>query len=131
MYNHQKQNDMKRAIFAVALFLSIFTLWSCEEDRWGYDNKVIFSAEGGSKEVEGDSTICHLSIGDYNGNEISATEVAGVMTVTYDWLTATAQKNGNEIVLTAEPNKTGKQRKLYVYGSIHNRFTDITVIQKK
>ena len=122
---------MKQVLFAVALFLSIFALWSCEEDRWGYDNKVIFSAEGGSEEVEGDSPIYHLSIGDYNGNEISATEVAGVMTVKYDWLTASAAKHSNEITLTAEPNNTGKERKLYVYGSIHNRFTDITVIQSK
>ena len=122
---------MKQVLFAVALFLSIFALWSCEEDRWGYDNKVIFLAEGGSEEVEGDSPIYHLSIGDYNGNEISATEVAGVMTVKYDWLTASAAKHSNEITLTAEPNNTGKERKLYVYGSIHNRLTDITVIQSK
>ena len=122
---------MKRIIFIAALVLSVFTFNSCEEDRWGYDNKVIFSADGGAKEIEGDSPIHHLSIGDYNGKEKDAVEVTGVMTVTYDWLTATAIKGDDEIHLIAAPNKTGKQRKLYVYGAIDNRSTDITVIQGK
>ena len=122
---------MKRMFFAVALFLSIFTLWSCEEDRWGWDNKVVFSAAGGEEDVDGDDAIHTLSIGDGRGDEKGAVEIGGIMTVTYDWLTATAQKNGNEIVLTAEPNNTGKERKLYVYGMIRNTVMDITVIQKK
>ena len=53
------------------------------------------------------------------------------MTAKFDWLTASAVKNTNEILLTAEPNTTGKERKLYVYASVDNRFVDITVIQKK
>lgn len=122
---------MKRSVFIVALILSVFTLNSCEEDQWGYDNKVIFSAQGGEEDVDGDASIYHLSIGEYNGNEKAATEIAGVMTVTYDWLTATAIKGDNEIHLIATPNKTGKKRKLYVYGAIDNRSTDITVIQDK
>lgn len=122
---------MKRLFLIAALLLTALSFNSCEEDRWGYDNKVIFSAEGGNEEVDGDSPIYHLSIGNYNGEEKDAVEVAGVMTVTYDWLTATAIKGDDEIHLIAAPNKTGKQRKLYVYGSIDNRFTDITVIQGK
>lgn len=122
---------MKRFIFIAALVLSVFTFNSCEEDQWGYDNRVIFSAKGGEEDVDGDYSIYALSIGDYNGNEESATEVAGVMTVTYDWLTVTAIKGDNEIHLIAQPNKTGKKRKLYVYGAINNRSTDITVIQDK
>ena len=122
---------MKQVLFAVALFLSIFALWSCEEDKWGYDNKVIFSARGGIEDVDGDRDIYTLSIADHNGNEISATEVAGIMTVKYDWLTASAAKHSNEITLTAEPNNTGKRRKLYVYAMVDNRSVDITVIQEK
>ena len=122
---------MKRFIFIAALILTVFTFNSCEEDRWGYDNKVVFSADGGTREVDGDVSIYSLSIGNYQGDEQHAVEILGVMSVTYDWLTATAVKNTEEILLIAEPNKTGKQRKLYVYGSIHNRFTDITVIQSK
>ena len=122
---------MKRFIFIAALILTVFTFNSCEEDRWGYDNKVVFSADGGTREVDGDVSIYSLSIGNYQGDEQHAVEILGVMSVTYDWLTATAVKNTEEILLIAEPNKTGKSRKLYVYGAVNNRFIDITVIQDK
>ena len=114
-----------------ALVLAAFTFNSCEEDRWGYDNKVVFSADGGHEDDEGDDSVYTLSIGDKNGNEKTAIDALGVMTVTYDWLTATAVKGENEIHLDAAPNKTGKQRKLYVYGMIGNNVMDITVIQNK
>ena len=122
---------MKQFFFIATLAVLILGFSSCEEARWGYDNKVIFSANGGTEDEDGDNSIYHLSIGDYNGNEKGAIEEAGVMTVTYDWLTATAVKGDNEIILIAAPNKTGKKRKLYVYGAIDNRSTDITVIQDK
>lgn len=122
---------MKRFIFIAALVLSVFGLNSCEEDRWGYDNRVVFSALGGEEDVDGDEPIHNLSIGNHDGKEISATEIGNIMTATYDWLTVTAIKGSSEIRIIAAPNKTGKQRKLYVYGSINSRFTDITVIQKR
>ena len=122
---------MRRFLMVAALLLSAFALNSCEEDRWGFDNRVVFSAAGGEEDVDGDASIYNLSIGDYNGEEKSAVEIAGVLTVTYDWLTATAVKGENEIHLVAAPNKTGKQRKLYVYGMIRNNVMDITVIQNK
>ena len=40
-------------------------------------------------------------------------------------------KNSTEIKLIAEPNNTGKKRKLYVYGMVHNKVIDITVVQDK
>ena len=122
---------MRRFLMVAALLLSAFAPNSCEEDRWGFDNRVVFSAAGGEEDVDGDASIYNLSIGDYNGEEKSAVEIAGVLTVTYDWLTATAVKGSDEIHLVALPNKTGKQRKLYVYGAIDNRSTDITVVQNK
>lgn len=122
---------MKRFVFVAALLLSVFAFNSCEEDKFGWDNKVVFSAQGGAEDVDGDANIYNLSIGNYQGEEKSAVEVAGIMTAKFDWLTASAVKNTNEILLTAEPNTTGKERKLYVYVSVDNRFVDITVIQKK
>ena len=121
---------MKRTIFIVALFLSIFTLSSCEEDRWGYENKVVFSAQGGSEEVDGDEAFHTLSIGTYHGDEKTA-QGEIIMVVSYDWLTASAVKGTDEILLVAEPNNTGKKRKLFVYGMVRDRVMDITVIQEK
>ena len=117
-------------IFVATLLLSIFALNSCEEDKFGYDNKVTFSARGGEEEVDGDDAIYTLSIGDYNGNEKQA-EGEVIMVANYDWLTASAVKGSTEIKLIAEPNTTGKRRKLYVYGMVRNKVIDITVIQDK
>jgi hypothetical protein len=122
---------MKRFIFVAALLLSVFAFNSCEEDAYGWDNKVIFSAQGGVEDVDGDADIYTLSIGNYNGEENPATEIAGIMTAKFEWLTATAMKNSDEIVLTAEPNDTGKERRLYVYAMSGNKVIDITVVQKK
>ena len=121
---------MKRIIFAVAILLSVFAFSSCEEDKFGYDNRVVFSARGGEEEVDGDESIYTLSIGDYDGNEKQA-EGEVIMVVNYDWLTASAVKNSTEIKLIAEPNNTGKKRRLYVYGMVRNKIIDITVVQDK
>lgn len=122
---------MKRFILVVALLLSAFAFNSCEEDRWGYDNRVVFSALGGEEDVDGEGPLHTLSIGDGAGDENFAVEAGGLMTVTYDWLTATLIESDNEIHLVAAPNKTGKKRKLYVYGMVGNRVMDITVVQNK
>lgn len=122
---------MKRFIFVAALLLSVFAFNSCEEDKLGWDNKVVFLAQGGVEDVDGDADIYTLSIGNYNGEENDAVEVAGIMTAKFDWLTASAMKNSDEIVLTAEPNNTGKDRKLFVYAMSGNKVIDITVVQKK
>ena len=121
---------MKRLILAAALLVSIFAFTSCEEDQWGYDNKVIFSARGGEEDVDGDVPIYALSIGDYNGKEKQA-EGEVILVVNYDWLTASTVKGSDDIQLTVAPNTTGKKRKLYVYGAVDNRFIDITVVQDK
>ena len=122
---------MKRFLLIATFILVAFAFNSCEEDRWGWDNKVVFSAAGGEEDVDGDDAIHTLSIGDGRGDEKGAVEIGGVMTVTYDWLTATTVKGGNEIHLIAQPNKTGERRKLYVFGMVGNLTMDITVVQNK
>ena len=122
---------MKRMIFVATLLFAVLMFNSCEEDKWGWDNKVVFSAAGGTQEVDGDEDIYTLSIGDGNGDEKSAVEIAGLMTVTYDWLTAMAVNGGDEIRLIAAPNTTGKRRKLYVFSMVRNHTLDVTVVQNK
>ena len=122
---------MKRFLLIATFILVAFAFNSCEEDRWGWDNKVVFSAAGGEEDVDGDDAIHTLSIGDGRGDEKGAVEIGGVMTVTYDWLTATTVKGGDEIRIIAQPNKTGERRKLYVFGMVGNLTMDITVVQNK
>ena len=124
---------MKRFMIIATLLLMAISFNSCEEDRWGYDNRVIFSAAGGEEDVDGDidAPLHSLSIGDGQGDEKAATEVAGILTVTYDWLTAMVREADDEIHLIAQRNTTGKRRKLIVFGMVGNRVLDITVIQNK
>lgn len=124
---------MKRFMIIATLLLMALSFNSCEEDRWGYDNRVIFSAAGGEEDVDGDidAPLHSLSIGDGQGDEKAATEVAGFLTVTYDWLTAMVREADDEIHLVAQRNTTGKRRKLIVFGMVGNRVLDITVIQNK
>jgi hypothetical protein len=122
---------MKRLFLIAALLLTALSFNSCEEDQWGYDNRVIFTAQGGEEDIDGEDAIHTLSIGSPDGKEEFSVEVGNIMTAKLDWLTAIAIKGDNEIQLIAEPNETGKKRKLYVYGMIRNKVMDITVIQDK
>ena len=126
---------MKRiALWAVAL-LTILGLQSCNKDKFGYERQVEFTAEGGTKSVTGTESIYELSIANYNGNEEwDDDELDGnesVMTVHFDWLSAVATRHTKTIVITAEPNKTGKRRVLYIYGEVRDRSSCIKVIQDK
>ena len=77
---------MKRLFLIAALVLMALSFNSCEEDRWGYDNRVVFSAAGGDEEVDGDASIYNLSIGDGEGEERSAVEIAGVLEKFQKWV---------------------------------------------
>ncbi len=122
---------MRRFLIVMAAVVSALVMNACEEDKWGYDNRVVFEAYGGEEDVDGDAPVYTLSIGNHEGDEKEAVEVDGVLTVTYDWLTATVVKGDDEIRLVAEPNTTGKSRKLYLYGMVFNNVMDVTVIQKR
>ena len=126
---------MKRILFIASMMLTIFGLTSCNKDNFGYEKQVDFSAEGGTKIVTGTESIYELSIANYNGeeewddDELDGNET--IMSVHFDWLSAVATRHTKTIVITAEPNKTGKRRVLYVYGAVRNRSSCIKVVQNK
>lgn len=123
---------MKRFVMIAMLVLLAFALNSCEKDKWGFDNKVIFSADGGEKSVQGNAPVATLAIGTNPSNKKNALDIAANLAITYDWLTATAVKGDNEIHLIALPNNTGKDRRLHIYSKTHDeKVINITVIQKK
>ena len=126
---------MKRIVLLAIAVLSIFGIQSCNKDNFGYEKVVEFTADGGTQTVTGPEPIYELSIANYNGNEeydddeLDDNEL--VMTVKYNWLSAVATRHTKTIVITAEPNTTGKRRVLYVYGDVNNRSASIKVIQNK
>lgn len=127
---------MKSIIVLCAMaLLSILGMQSCNKDNFGYERKVEFTAKGGTQTITGTEPIYELSIANYNGEEeYDDDELDGdesVMSVKFRWLSATAKRNTKTIVITAEPNTTGKRRVLYVYGDVNNRSASIKVIQDK
>ena len=126
---------MKRLFFIAAMLLTVFSFASCNKDNFGYEKQIEFTAEGGTKTVTGTESIYELSIANYNGEEEwDDDELDGnesVMTVHFDWLSAVATRHTKTIVVTAEPNKTGKRRVLYIYGEVRDRSSCIKVIQDK
>ena len=126
---------MKRIVLLAIAVLSIFGIQSCNKENFGYEKVVEFTADGGTQTVTGTEPIYELSIANYNGNEeydddeLDDNEL--VMTVKYNWLSAVATRHTKTIVITAEPNTTGKRRVLYVYGDVNNRSASIKVIQNK
>lgn len=101
-------------------------------DNYGYPDRVSFTAEGGSKSVKGGHGFYQISITDYNGGHGNSetTEEEGLSTTTRDWLTVSAPKGSSELTFTADPNPTGRSRKLYVAVWVDNSFADIKVTQQ-
>ena len=100
-------------IFSLVLLLS-----ACERaDNFGYPSKVSFGREGGIKVVSGNDYFYNLEIADYNGDgECSQNSMDDdSLIVTYKWLTIKAKTRDNNLTIIAEPNPTGKSRKLYIY----------------
>lgn len=126
---------MKRIVLLVIAVLSIFGIQSCNKDNFGYEKVVEFTADGGTQTVTGTEPIYELSIANYNGkdeyDDDELDENESVMTVKFRWLSAVATRHTKTIVITAEPNTTGKRRVLYIYGDVNNRAASIKVIQNK
>ena len=101
------------SIFSLVLLLS-----GCERmDNFGYPSKVSFGREGGIKVVSGNDIFHYLEIADYNGDGASSENSLDddSLIVTYKWLTIKAKTRDNNLTIIAEPNPTGKSRKLYIW----------------
>ena len=70
-------------------------------------------------------------IADYNGDGAGSENSLDddSLIVTYKWLTIKAKTRDNNLTIIAEPNPTGKSRKLYIYGDVTNQFAEIKVTQ--
>ena len=115
------------SIFSLVLLLS-----GCERmDNFGYPSKVNFGREGGIKVVSGNDIFHYLEVADYNGDGASSENSLDddSLIVTYKWLTIKAKTRDNNLTIIAEPNPTGKSRKLYIYGDVTNQFAEIKVTQ--
>lgn len=73
----------------------------------------------------------HIDVVNYDGEGVSAVIGSEVDTivVTNDWLSVRWKLFDSKLIVTAQPNATGKKRKLYIRGMVDNFFADIKVVQ--
>ncbi len=117
----------------ISLSCLLISCWNT--DNYGYPSKITFGKEGGNKVCSGTSSCYTVEIYNYNGDGESASidvikgENDSVI-VTYQWLTVTYKPSaGPQLKITAQPNHTRKERKLYVSGMVDDSFAEIKVVQ--
>jgi hypothetical protein len=121
---------MKKAITATLACLMLLFVSCNDKDNYGYPSKVNFSTNGGKKVILGSNDFDILEINSYAGNgKVSSTENSDSLIVTNQWLTVRCRKYDKKLVLIAEPNRTGKSRKMYVSGWVMDSSAEIKVTQ--
>lgn len=124
---------MRKVLPIVIIFVALcFT--SCLENHHGYPKKINFPAEGGTIDITGDDYIVSMEITDYDGHGSDHSKPEGMENYDYDsyqWLTASSEKASYKITLTAEPNTTGRNRKLYLHLNFGPDYADILIKQNK
>ena len=120
--------------FAVGLMLLCASCSMIIEDQMGFPGTVTFSKEGGEKIVKGDREEgpFHFCI-EGDGRVASSLEgiIDGYYVAKYKWLTVKGPMENNELlIITVEPNASGKSRKLEVAVSDGQKRAYIKVKQK-
>ncbi len=125
-----------KTIIKIALIGCILLLTSCiERVDGGFPEEVTFPREGGELTLNGDGdfAIPGITIKTDDADQFPSTENEdGSMSITHQWLTATSPaKWSSQLTLTAQPNTSGKKRKLDVWLEGGPTYVMIKVIQDK
>ena len=121
------------------LFIFPLLFISCEEEEdFGFPSKIEISADGESVDIKGTNDIPpfiqQIEVLNYNGdgnNSGAFIEGKDCIETTTDWLTVKYYSVEYKLVVIAEPNKTNKERKLYLYLYDGKSRQEIKVIQNK
>lgn len=128
---------MKLLRYILLIFPLLFI--SCEEEEdFGFPSKIEISANGESVDIKGANDlppfIQQIELLNYNGdgnNSGAFIDGKDCMEATTDWLTVKYYSAEYKLVVIAEPNKTNKERKLYLYLYDGKSRQEITVVQSK
>lgn len=125
-----KESLLRYAILISLLIAFLLLLSSCEQqDNNGYPKSIEFHSNGGTEMISGDASFAYILILDGSDEHPSNTEDATI-TVSYDWLQVESLQGSKSLTITAQPNRTGHQRKLKVFGYFGNEYAVINIIQK-
>ena len=126
---------MNNILIKFMLCILAFLCTSCfKEVDLGFPATVTFSKEGGTKTVTGDVAFTNADIHDYKTGEQGEETWGedGTRYNSYKWLKVEYKEykwNSKELTIYAEPNTTGKSRKLYIELYSGPEYHVITVVQ--
>lgn len=107
---------MKKIFTLLALVVAV-VMTSCEKEvDFGYPTSVTFTADGGEKTITGVEPFTDAHIHDYNsGDQGSVLPNEGDIDIeVFKWLKIEYVTHSRELKIIAEPNASGKSRKLHI-----------------
>ena len=107
---------MKKIFTLLALVVAV-VMTSCEKEvDLGYPTSVTFTADGGEKTITGVEPFTDAHIHDYNSGEDGefVPREDDIQCQVYEWLSIEYLANSTELKIIAEPNASGKSRKLHI-----------------
>ena len=112
------------------LITFLLLLSSCFfRDNNGYPKKVEFYNDGGTETISGEASFGYILI-QAGTDEYASENENSIITVSYDWLKVESPQGSKSMTLTVQPNSTGRQRKLKIFGYFGSEYAEIDVIQK-
>ena len=106
-----------KKLFALLVLVVAVVMTSCEKEvDLGYPTSVTFTADGGEKTITGVEPFTDAHIHDYNSGEDGEfiPREDDIQCQVYEWLSIEYLANSTELKIIAEPNASGKSRKLHI-----------------
>ena len=116
-----------------SLLMFSLLLSACEfhKDNKGYPDKVMFSAEGGQKQVIGGDVFVSFDI--YIGSDVVASSSPTLsedsVSAAYEWITVKQKQYDKKLEIEVSPANNHKQRKCMIVGWMGREYAEIKVIQ--
>lgn len=107
---------MNKLFTLLALVIAV-VMTSCEKEvDMGYPTSVLFTADGGENTISGIEPFTDAHIHDYKIGEDGefVPREDDIQCQVYEWLTIEYLANSTELKIIAEPNASGKSRKLHI-----------------
>ena len=124
---------MKRLILCLMALLAVSVMTSCEKEAdFGYPQSVNFTKDGGEKVITGTTKFTDAHIHDYKSGEDGAfvPREDDIQCQVYEWLTIEYLANSTELKIIAEPNTSGKSRKLHIELHLRQEYQVVEVKQE-